>query len=419
MDIHNFASRLEHIKSKIKTDNKISDHNKALILKFSQYCEANGLKAPSITKDLYSVWFLAHGFNKNFEDVTRGDAEALVSKVEAKADWTGWTKRNHRIALRKFVKWVKGIDEPREYPKEVKWIKTGLRELKNKLPEELLTEEEILRMSGLIEDPRDKAFILTLYETGARIGEILGLQIKHITFEKDITYIMLNGKTGMRKIPVMACAPALADWINLHPMKEDREAFLWVTKFNRIEGVKELPKEEQTKKRKSEAIFIPLTYQGARKILQKWVKKAGIKKRVYPHLLRHTSATISARFLTEAQMKEYYGWSRTSTMPGIYVHLSQRDILQGVLKKFGKLQKEEETVNVKSSECPRCRHTNSPGSKFCSYCGNILDIEITRKLQAERMKSEAFLRDKKIDKTEFFKWLEEKFYPMYLKEAKK
>ncbi|WP_083754945.1 tyrosine-type recombinase/integrase [Methanococcoides burtonii] len=46
----------------------------------------------------------------------------------------------------------------------------------------------------------DKAFIATLYETGARIGEMDSLQIKNIRFDDLGAVLMVNRKTGMRRV---------------------------------------------------------------------------------------------------------------------------------------------------------------------------------------------------------------------------
>ena len=39
-----------------------------------------------------------------------------------------------------------------------------------------------------------------------------------------------------------------------------------------------------------------------------------------------------ANYLTEAQMNVYFGWTQGSDMPGVYVHLSGRDIDDAILK---------------------------------------------------------------------------------------
>jgi site-specific recombinase XerD len=72
------------------------------------------------------------------------------------------------------------------------------------------------------------------------------------------------------------------------------------------------------------------------------LKKAGLNKRVYTHLLRHTRATELASILTEAQMKELLGWTQSSDMPSVYVHLSGRDVDSAFLKAHGIIPSSEE-----------------------------------------------------------------------------
>ena len=55
-----------------------------------------------------------------------------------------------------------------------------------------------------------------------------------------------------------------------------------------------------------------MKYQAAYQMLKRVCKKANMKKRIHMTLFRHTEATKSANFLTEAQMKKRHGWSKTS-----------------------------------------------------------------------------------------------------------
>lgn len=61
-----------------------------------------------------------------------------MEEVE-RASWSDWTKHDFKVILKKFYKWLRGSEV---YPEEVIWIKAPVRN-NNKLPEELLTEEEI------------------------------------------------------------------------------------------------------------------------------------------------------------------------------------------------------------------------------------------------------------------------------------
>ena len=68
------------------------------------------------------------------------------------------------------------------------------------------------------------------------------------------------------------------------------------------------------------------------KVFKKIARKAGIEKKVYPHLFRHSRATQLARYLTEMEMKIFFGWSKNSNMPSVYVHLSGRDIDEKIIQ---------------------------------------------------------------------------------------
>jgi integrase len=127
-----------------------------------------------------------------------------------------------------------------------------------------------------------KYLVLVLYESGCRIGEILSLRIKHACFDEYGAQLIVNGKTGSRRVRIIASAPSLASWLDNHPLK-DSESPLWIS----LRSMNE-----------------PLTYSAAKELLKELARRAGIRKRVYPHLFRHSRATMLANFLTEVQMNE-------------------------------------------------------------------------------------------------------------------
>jgi len=103
--------------------------------------------------------------------------------------------------------------------------------------------------------------------------------------------------------------------------------------------------------------------------LKELAAKARIKKRITPHALRHARATHLAKILTEAQMKEFFGWTQSSEMAAVYVHLSGRDVDAALLSAYGRKESEEsDKPRLHPVVCPRCRKENSPGVTFCE-CG--------------------------------------------------
>lgn len=121
------------------------------------------------------------------------------------------------------------------------------------------------------------------------------------------------------------------------------------------------------------------------KQLREIAVRAGVKKKVNPHAFRHASATFLANNLTEAQMKEYFGWAQSSDMASVYVHLSGRDVDNAILKLHGLAsaeKKESESLRVRKGA--RCQEKNSPVSKFCSRCGSPLEIRTAIELDQKR-----------------------------------
>jgi len=288
-------------------------------------------------------------------------------KIQEK-DYSPWTKHQYKVILKRFYKWLKGNDE--EYPPEVKWIKCVMKKTEQKLPGEgeLLTEEEIKKLIHTAESPRDKALISTLFESGCRVGEIATMTIGKVVFDNYGTMIHVKGKTGSRKIRLVSSTPYLANWLQCHPFKGDREAPLWV-----IMGQRDYHKS--------------MRYCTIRNRLKKLFKKAGIKKRPNPHLFRHSRATYLANHLTEFQMNQYFGWIQGSDMPSTYVHMSGREVDGAILELNGfKTEQTKQKSALKPSKCPRCDTINSHDSKFCSKCGGVTDIRIAMELEEQRKK---------------------------------
>jgi len=273
------------------------------------------------------------------------------------------------VALKRFYLWLRGKED---YPKEVKWIKTTVKNSNHKLPEELLTEEEILKMIETADHPRDKALISTLYESGCRIGELLALSLKHVKLDQYGAQIIVSGKTGMRRVRLWISCPYLISWMNIHPLKDNPDSPLW-TEYKR-----------RKKQEKEKIIYerVHISYRAVVMILQRAAQRAGIRKKIYPHLFRHSRATYLAKHLTEAQMKEVFGWTQGSEMASIYVHLSGRDVDDALLKVYGVKkdeQKKDESI-LKPKECPRCGFVNAKTAKFCSKCSLVLDVETAVKV---------------------------------------
>jgi integrase/recombinase XerD len=382
-DIHDYGRRIERARGLLEAEEL--GRNRELISGFLDYCEAEGLSKGRIAKYAVSLRQIAGWLGKDFDKATKQDIEDLVRRVES-SDYSAATKVDYRVIVKRFYKWLKGNDE--EYPEEVRWIKTTLREKDRVLPQDLLTEDEIKRLVDAADNPRDRAFIMTLYESGGRVGEVGSMRIRDVAFRKDYASVTLRGKTGTRRVPIVAAVPYLTLWIDHHPRKSDPDAPLW-------------PKFSDGR---------PMTYPALAKVLKVAAERAGLKKRVTPHKLRHSRATFLASRLTEAQLCALFGWKQGSDMPSTYVHLSGRDLDDAILGVYGLRRKEKEgRAELTPKNCPRCGQPNPATSRFCRYCNMALDMQAV--MEVERRRSEAdelmnqVMRDRRVQRAilRFFK----------------
>ncbi len=239
------------------------------------------------------------------------DLKHFVVQLE-RSDYKDWTKHDLKVILRRYMRWL-GRGEA------VDWIR--IRQPKNgDLPEEILTEEEIQGIAQAGYTARDRALILSLYESGCRVGELLPLKLKHIDFDRYGAVLKVSGKTGDRRIRLVFSSIPLQRWMEEHPAKNDPEAYLWC----------KVPMPNNPKWKNDH-----LSYGFISRLLQELAEKAGVKKKANPHAFRHARATFMARHLKEPEMREFFGWGKGSEMPSIYVHLSGRDVDSSVLGIYG------------------------------------------------------------------------------------
>lgn len=353
-DIHNYQRRVELIRKQIEREPRIPPEEKDLFFRFQRDLTAQGLSQGRVARKLFDLKTICTRWlpeGTRLSEATLNDIKELVANIET-SNYSESTKRDLKVTIRSLFSWLR--NEP--LPKEVAWFRTSVKRHKEKLPEEMLTEDEVRKLIGAEPNPRQRAFIAVLYESGCRIGEVLGLKLKHIGFDNYGAQLLVQGKTGSRRVRIVAAVPYLAEWLNVHPVKDNPEAYVWCLSS----GARP-------------------TYNSMRNLLCKAAERAGVKKRVHPHNFRHSRATALAQHLTEAQMKEYFGWVQASEMAAVYVHLSGRDVDGALLRLYGlNPDAQLHEAQIKPKTCGHCREQNGFANLLCKRCGSPLgrDSEI-------------------------------------------
>ena len=357
------ARIVERVTEKIKRSKEISESDKQLILGFADECYARGLTHNRVSHYLYRLAVLSSRFaEKDLKGMTTEDTKCLVGKIE-RSNYSEYTKQAYKVVVKKFFQWVGGYDwNSREYPENVKWIRTTVKKRRNKRPR-ILTREEVSRLIEAATTVQDKALISVLYESGCRIGEVVGMKLGDVDFRCNEAKIVVKGKTGCRGVLLISSIPHLANWVAHHPNRDNAESPLWLNRVGKI--------------------LIPQTL---RKRLVKFARIAGIDKPVNPHNIRKTRATHLANKLTEAQMCKYFGWVQGSSMPSHYVFLSGRDVDNAIRRIHGRLSRdqEKEQHELEPMKCPRCDHRNSAEANICVKCGLALDAKTAIEMDEKR-----------------------------------
>lgn len=357
LDFHDYRGKVERGLARLAADPETLPANRETLREFiADYIGGRGESYGRADQLLTHLAKFARGLRVEFAKAGKREVAAFIEAVN-REDLGEATKEKHRQAVRQFFKWLRGTED---YPPEVAWVKlTGTKEAR-RLPEDLLTEEEVGKLIQACRSARDRAMVGVLYETGARVGEFLSLRVKDVAFENGGAVITFpRGKTGARRVKAIASSPHLALWLKEHPVREDRDGPLWVLRRGENGNGP-----------------APAGYHVVRKVLQEAAKRAGIPKAVNPHALRHARSTFLAKHLTEAQMKQYLGWTQGSKMAAVYVHLSGRDTDAAIDRIYGKApeEKPEESI-LKPRPCPRCKFVAPAGAQFCPECAAPLDIK--------------------------------------------
>ena len=340
----------------IETDSTIPAPTKVAMGRYMDFMKARGLSDNTIAKNLYCIsTFLKAIGGKDLMKLTKDDIMMAMGKVEGSA-YSPKTKQNIKVSVKALYKHLLGEDE--FYPPIIRWISTGLKESKRVMPEDILTEEDVLKILDAGKTERDKALISMLFDSGVRVGELLNMKIKDVDLDSNPAHIVVTGKTGMRRIPILFSVPYVADYLNKAKATRRPVDYLWERYGKWAPANKALD-------RAGVAIMLKMA-----------AARAGIEKPINPHAWRHARATYYANRLTEQQLKMFFVWTGGSKMAATYVHLSGRDLDNGVLQANGQKVQELQQPKLQAKVCPRCRTTNGAEMMYCGRCGSAMSIEV-------------------------------------------
>lgn len=246
--------------SKIETALTVSDIPEKVTM-YLQAKRLEGLSDLTLKNYFYLLRKLAAFSHKQVKDINLNDLRTfLFQECEGLKETTMQVKVTY---LQSFFKWLTDEemidkDPSRKLPR----IRVPQR-LRN-----ALTIEEVEKLRMACTDVRERAILEMLLATGCRLSELIGMNIEDLNFKDNSIRVIGKG---------------------------NKERIVFFNPRTKVH----LDKYLENRKGNSEALFVgsrkPYNRLGSRaveKIINKIATRAGFDKAVFPHLFRHTMASL-------------------------------------------------------------------------------------------------------------------------------
>ncbi|HYT36628.1 MAG TPA: tyrosine-type recombinase/integrase [Ktedonobacteraceae bacterium] len=228
--------------------------------------------------------------------VTRGHVNEYLAFLSSQGR-SGVTRARKLAALKSFFTYLK--DEHLVILSPADTIHMPNKERKKKVV--LRTDEYSRMLSEAGGNPRDFSILQLFLQTGIRVSELIAITLEDLDIQNHV--LKVHGKGNKeREIPLeKKSVQAVKSYLMRRPESQDQHLFLNYSG----EG---------------------LSIRGVRKIVDKYLKKAGITKRISCHGLRRTFGSAKAgKGMNAFQLQKLMGHERITTTIA-YVEIGQEEL---------------------------------------------------------------------------------------------
>ncbi|MFA5173181.1 MAG: site-specific tyrosine recombinase/integron integrase [Candidatus Paceibacterota bacterium] len=215
------------------------------------------------------------------------------------------TQSYYVIAIRNFLKYLAKNDIESLSADKVELPKAPARQI------EMIDYRDLERMlempdRGTLRGKRDKAILEVLFSTGLRVSELCSLD-RYVNLERG--EITVRGKGDKLRVVFLSdgAKEALKNYLE---KRRDAEEWLFIS-YTKAKNPKVIGK------------IIPRAVQ---RLVDFYGKKAGIGKKIHPHLIRHSFATdLLINGADMRSVQEMLGHTNIATTQ-IYTHLTNKEL---------------------------------------------------------------------------------------------
>jgi len=263
-----------------------------LLKEYVEYLKMKGRSKETVKAHLVDLeMFFKYLGTTRILEVTHADIMKALMEMKNKRNLSNSSLARKISSIKSFYRFLVEM----EYIDKNPTVKIEPPKKEQKIPE-VLTEEEIREMLNYAKG-RDKLLIMMFAYTGARLSEIVNLTWEDINFEEN--YIKFYGKGRKERI------------VPLHP--------------ELVEMLLELRNELGTTR------IFNISKRRIQQIIEK-ISDFSIGKKIHPHQLRHTFATILLKKGVDLRtIQELLGHAKLDTTQ-IYMHVSNKQKQEAIKK---------------------------------------------------------------------------------------
>ncbi|PYT55085.1 MAG: integrase [Acidobacteria bacterium] len=170
----------------------------------------------------------------------------------------------------------------------------------------ILSQEEVVRLIDAAGTPFHRTLLMTLYATGLRCAELTRLKVSDIDSKRMVIHV--QGGKGRKDRDVML-SPKLLDELREHWRRLPRKTSNWLFPGNRWHTA-------------DHSIDTKTVWHAC----DEAAKRAGLKKAVHPHTLRHCFATHLLEAGADLRTIQILLGHQSLKETTIYLHLSKRHL---------------------------------------------------------------------------------------------
>lgn len=328
--------------------------------------------------------FICDKTQKDLANLERKDIDLIVTEanknyksLESKKDFIKRIKKIWKILFPEIDS--KGRLDDTLFPYVVRHLKADYDKSKEVAKDDKTSKEEMKKILQYFEtDKRIQALVSLLYFEFPRPQEILWRKIKDVELFDNYgkLHVTSHGKEGLKFIEIIESYPYVADWLSIHPFKNDPEAYLFINIEGKLSKIKQLKPPNINKHLRKACAHLKI---------KKPITMYSFKRNGISHALidgeKGVDIQHKAGWSSEKQLKAYSNIAHEDTF-------KKRLMEKGLIVDDGKI-----TAKIQSKNCI-CGYQNKATADYCAKCKRpldrkkILEDDETRKKELNTMKEE-------------------------------